>query len=229
MTGQPEDPVHLKRLRIGRDGMRTHVTLSDDSEFVLHIDGITELGIGVDDPVDDSIRARLEDLTVRYTAREAALRLLAVRPRSRRELSDRLRRKEIPALVIRDVLDRLVELGLLDDADFARALVRDRLRLRPKGRRALSAELARKGVTREIGDRVMDEVFAEMETSEVQVADQVAAGWLRRQPTKTRTALLEGLRSVDGGKAWRRGLGHLARKGFGGGIARTALERALQS
>mgnify|MGYP000730976576 CR=1 FL=1 len=98
-------------------------------------------------------------------------------------------------------------LTILNDADFARALVRDRLRLRPKGRRALSAELARKGVAREVSDEVMDEIFAEMETSEAEVADRVAAGWLKRQPSKTRTALFEGPRSEAGAKAWRRGLG----------------------
>lgn len=228
MIESSDGPLHLKRLRIARDGIRAHATLSDESEFVVHIDAITELALRVDDPVSDSLRARLEDFAVRYSAREAALRLLAVRPRSRRELSDRLRQKKIPTPVIGDVLDRLIELGLLNDADFARALVRDRLRLRPKGRRALSAELAKKGVAREVGDEVMDEVFAEMETSEPEVADQVAAGWLRRQPTRTRTALMEGPRSPEGAKAWRRGLGHLARKGFGGGIARSALERALQ-
>jgi len=221
-------PVQVKRLRIGRDGIQVRLTLSDDSEYTLHIDAVTTLGLRVEAPVNEGLRAKLEDHQTRYRAREAALRLLAVRPRSRRELQDRLRRKEIPAGIIRDVLDRLVELRLLNDADFARALVRDRLRLRPKGRRALSAELARKGVAREVSDEVMDEIFAEMETSEAEVADRVAAGWLKRQPSKTRTALFEGPRSEAGAKAWRRGLGHLARKGFGGGLARTALDRALK-
>jgi len=81
-------------------------------------------------------------------AREAALRLLEVRDRSRRELSWRLRDKGFPADEIAALLERLVETGLVDDRRFAclraRALV-----LRGQGARRVEADLRARGVAAE--------------------------------------------------------------------------------
>jgi regulatory protein len=81
-------------------------------------------------------------------AREAALRLLEVRDRSRRELATRLREKGFAAEEIEPLLERLVETGLVDDRRFAalraRALVR-----RGQGARRIEADLRARGVGRE--------------------------------------------------------------------------------
>ena len=226
-TGPDPSPVVVRLTLGGRDVERARVVLSDETEYTVALDAVLELGLRTDDPVDDQLRARLVDLDLRFRARDHALSLLARRARSRRELSDRLRRKEIPARIVARVLDRLEAGGLLDDAAFARAFIRDRLRFRPRGRRALATELRRKGVSASVIDAALDEAFAELETTDRAVADEVAEGWLRRQPAKIRAALQRGPFDEDGAKAWRRGLGHMARKGFGAGLARGALERAL--
>jgi len=81
---------------------------------------------------------------------ETALRHLSVRPRSRAELERHLRRRGVPPERIPPVLARCAELGYLDDRAFATAMVRDRIRLRPRGLARLRAELREKGV--EAGD-----------------------------------------------------------------------------
>ncbi|HOX42586.1 MAG TPA: regulatory protein RecX [Myxococcota bacterium] len=81
-------------------------------------------------------------------AHEAALRLLDVRERSRRELAGRLREKGFEPAQIEPELERLAEVGLLDDRRFAclraRALVR-----RGQGPRRIEADLRARGVSRE--------------------------------------------------------------------------------
>ena len=97
----------------------------------------------------------------RARAREAALRLLAVRARSEGELYDRLRRKGFTDELSAAVVASLVDVGLLDDEEFARAWADERVRLRPVGPRRLVQELLSKQVNRELAGRVVDETFRE--------------------------------------------------------------------
>jgi len=89
---------------------------------------------------------------------EACLQLLSVRPRSRAELSQRLRRKGYEAVQIEPVLDRLNQVELIDDAAFARAWVQARHTYSGKGRRALAAELRLKGVAEPIASAALAQV-----------------------------------------------------------------------
>jgi regulatory protein len=80
-------------------------------------------------------------------AQQICLRLLTARPRSRVELADALRKRGIHEEVSRFVLDRLGELGLVNDAALAEAAVYSGYRRRGLGRRALSSELQRRGIS----------------------------------------------------------------------------------
>jgi regulatory protein len=101
-------------------------------------------------------RARRESLADRRSRRAAvddpadvlaaAARFLEARPRSTDEVRRRLREAGYRAELVEIALDRMAELGYLDDAAFARAWVESRDRTRPRGARALRDELRRKGV-----------------------------------------------------------------------------------
>jgi regulatory protein len=93
-------------------------------------------------------------------AREAALRLLAVRARSEREIRDRLRSKGYDPTAVDDVVQGLTSAGLLDDVSFARLWADERVRLRPVGPMRLRQELAAKGVPGDVADRVLAETFS---------------------------------------------------------------------
>jgi regulatory protein len=94
-------------------------------------------------------------------AREAALRLLSVRARSRWELSDRLKRKGFDTPTRDRVLSVLEAAGLVDDREFARLWAEERLRLRPVGRMLLVSELRAKRVAEETIAATVDEVYEE--------------------------------------------------------------------
>jgi regulatory protein len=106
-------------------------------------------------------------------------------------------------------------LGYLDDRSFALALVRDRLRLKPKGRRALRSELYRKGVDRDLAETAIDEGFAEAGVDE--------AGLARRLAGKRMKALRRFERDV----ARRRLTSYLARRGFPPPVVHAAVADAL--
>jgi regulatory protein len=87
----------------------------------------------------------------------AALRFLEERARSVHEVRRRLARAGYPPDSVEDTLTRLLELGMLDDQAFARAWVESRDRARPRGERALRAELRAKLVDDAIIEQVLEE------------------------------------------------------------------------
>jgi regulatory protein len=137
-------------------------------------------------------------------ARTILLDQLTGRARTRRELADKLRARNVPDEVATRLLDRFTEVGLIDDAAFARLWVESRQSSRGLARRALSDELRRKGVDAEIVREAVDEVDP---------ADEEAAA--RRLVRKK----VPSLRKVDHATATRRLVGMLARKGYSAGLA----------
>jgi regulatory protein len=87
---------------------------------------------------------------------EAALRFLEARQRSTVEVRTRLNRAGYRPDLVEGAITRLVELGMLDDAAFAKAWVESRDRARPRGERALRAELRTKGIDRTVVDQTME-------------------------------------------------------------------------
>jgi regulatory protein len=130
-----------------------------DGEFAAGVDQevVLVLGLRVGQQVDDGrLREVLRSEEVRQ-AREAALNLLGFRSRSSRELETRLRQKGYEDDIIADVISGLERVDLVNDERFAGEWVRSRMASRPMGKRALSWELRRKGISNEtIGGALED-------------------------------------------------------------------------
>src|SRR3954454_15503018 len=90
------------------------------------------------------------DVDPESVARAIALRMLERQPRTRAELGQGMARRGVPADVAAAVLHRFPEAGLIADAAFAAAGVDSRHSSRSLGRRALSAELRRRGVDEQV-------------------------------------------------------------------------------
>ncbi len=102
-------------------------------------------------------RAHRASITEPDLVMEAAAGFLAVRPRSVEETRRRLAHLGYPAALCDQVIERLLEMGYLDDAAFARAWVDSRDRARPRGSSALRSELRRKGVPDSTIREILDE------------------------------------------------------------------------
>lgn len=88
---------------------------------------------------------------------EAALRFLEARQRSVAEVRRRLVTAGYRDDLVTGAIERLADLGVLDDKAFAAQWVESRDRARPRGERALRAELRQKGVDAETIARTLDE------------------------------------------------------------------------
>ena len=145
-------------------------------------------------------------------ARTICLRLLTARPRTRAELAKALRARRVPDDAATAVLDRLGEVGLVDDDAFAAAWVSSRHVGRGLGRRALAAELRSHGVAAPTVSAAIAglDPEAEVETARRLVRRRLAA--LSTAPADVRL---------------RRLLGLLARKGYPPDVATRVVREAL--
>jgi regulatory protein len=99
-------------------------------------------------------RAAIDDPEV---VLRAAARFLEVRSRSVEEVRSHLLVKGYRAELVDAAVAHLIALGMLDDEAFARAWIESRDRARPRGEHVLRAELAGKGIDREIVAGLLDE------------------------------------------------------------------------
>jgi regulatory protein len=195
----------------------------------LHIDGEFHCGIAsevvyaeglrIGDDITPERLQRLRHADDCWRATDAALSLLAARARARRELADRLRRNGFDAAAVDHALERVERLGLLDDNAFAEAWVRDRLRLRPRGTRALVAELTGKGVAPAVARSAVTDVMRTEGTDDAALCRQAAEKWLRSRTERGGVAAdREQQRRREG-----RLSAYLARRGYASAAIRDAL------
>jgi regulatory protein len=146
-------------------------------------------------------------------ARQICLRLLAAGPRTRAQLASALRRRRVPEEVAEAILGRFAEVGLIDDAAFARAWVESRHHGRGLARRALSAELRERGVAAE---EVRAAVSALGDQDEIATARRLVA---KRAAVSRGRPLPARMRQL---------VGMLARKGYPAGLAYQVVREALE-
>jgi regulatory protein len=212
------EPLPPKGLRV-----LLHLDEGDPLEVTLEAFELSRLGVG--DALSGDVRTRLLELDADVRVREIALALLAHRARTRQELARKLRKKGFGRDRIDACLARLEERGLLNDAAVAAALVRDRLRHRPRGEARMVSELRSKGIEQAVAAETIARVFADEEVDDAALARDAASAWLARQGAAVHEALGK-LRSPDRDKARRRLYGYLARRGFRGDAVSAAMDHA---
>ncbi len=147
-------------------------------------------------------------------ARKILLDQLTGAARSRSELSAKLARKGVPEDLAERLLDRFQEVGLVDDAAFARAWVQSRQSGKGLARRALAEELRRKGIEDDTARSALAEVDPDDEV-------EAARGLVRR---KLRTTA-----GLDRDVAVRRLTGMLARRGYPAGVCFRVVREELDA
>ncbi|GII60481.1 regulatory protein RecX [Sphaerisporangium krabiense] len=147
-------------------------------------------------------------------ARAVCLRLLTLAPRTRAQLAEALRRKDVPEAAAEAVLSRFSDVGLIDDEAFAQAWVTSRHAGRGLARRALANELRKRGVEEETVREALDQLDPDQEL-------ETARRLVERK--------LPGTRNLEPAARVRRLAGMLARKGYSGGVAYRVVREALES
>ncbi len=144
-------------------------------------------------------------------ARQVALRRLTVRARSGQELRQDLIRRQVSPQVAEAVVARFTEVGLIDDAAFARQWVADRRAAKSLSAARLRRELSQKGVA----SPTIDQVLGEISDSETDLAEDLARRRLRTMTGLSHDAVVRRLTS------------QLGRRGFPPSVVRRAVIAVL--
>ncbi len=205
--GQPDRPAGRRgsRSRTGRSRRRAGSFPDPEDPAVADPDSGSLPGGAPDSTADDGGNPE-------SVARAICLRALTGAAKTRAQLAELLERRGVPEEAADAVLDRFGEVGLIDDAAFARAWVSSRQSGRGLARRALRAELRAKGVDGEDAEQALAQVDDEDERA-------TARDLVERR--------LRSMSRLDRVTATRRLVGMLARKGYNGGLAGAVVREVL--
>ena len=190
---------------------RDRVNVYLDGQFGFGLAAIEAAHLQVGQTLSDDDIADLKSRDEVERAYERALNFLSYRPRSEAEVRQNLRKKDVGDEVIEAVVERLTRAGLLDDREFARYWVENRLQFSPRGTRALRHELRKKRVP----DSVIDDALAgiDEETAARHVADAGARRLGRLEPSEFRRKLVA----------------YMARRGFSYAVSEPLVEEMLEA
>ena len=165
-------------------------------------------------------RVEGEGATDADACREAALKLIERTRRTRSDLERRLAAKGYVRSVVGPVVERLAEVGLVDDVEYARAWLAGRWGRRPSGWRRLHQELRAKG----IADDAIEASRAALAGRDGAPDESESAARLVEQASRRMAGL-------DPQKRRQRLYALLARRGYSGDVIRRALDvrEALES
>lgn len=177
-----------------------------DGEYVMNLDAQTliENRFDVGREIDDEELKDIIEKSNERRAKEKALWLISYRSHSKKELFDKLRR-DYDEESAQKAVDRLEELRLLNDEEFARAYARKLIYGKKLSIRAAEYELLRKGINKATAEQALSEFEYDAQT---QIIDFINKKY----------------KNINDEKIRRRAVAALQRKGYGWDDIKSALE-----
>lgn len=197
----------------------SRISLYIDNEFAIgiHKEVLLKFGFRVGDHLAEKTLREVQESEELYHARESALRLLAYRARSKKEIRDRLKKKKFSEETIKKVLSSLGRSGLINDLEFGRAFAHDKLMRKPMGKGMLKMELRKKGLGKEDVERILSEVYS----------DEAEGNYALELAIKRLNRFHATYERLDPMKKKKRLADYLARRGFDWETVARTVERVL--
>ncbi|MGH2531298.1 MAG: regulatory protein RecX [Thermomicrobiales bacterium] len=193
----------------------------DANRLNVDLDGVFAFGVSREIAAEERLEVGMELPAERVAAiiahdqigkaTDRAINLLARRPRSTREIRDRLRQKGFEPPTIDAAVEKLEGWNYVDDAEFARYWVENRESHKPRGRRLLEQELRTKGVERDVIRDAIDDAGLDERASALEVGRAKLRTYAGLEPLVAR----------------RRLGSFLARRGYDYGTVRTTVDQLL--
>lgn len=140
-----------------REHNRYEVFVDEKPAFHVSETVLTKSGLYSGKSIDQETIDRIKLADSREQAHQVAVNFISYRPRSSKEVTDKLTRKGFASDIVREEVEQLRELMLINDLEFARMFIRDKLRGKPMGRALLRRKLLDKGISFQATERVLRE------------------------------------------------------------------------
>jgi len=186
---------------------KNRVNIFLDGAYAFSLPDVLAASLSIGQHLEDEEIAQLQARDQRQRAMDKALRLLARRPRSSHEVNESLQQAGYSAAIRQQVISRLQEMEYLDDMEFARWWVQNRVQFNPRSTRALQQELRQKGIAPQTITTVL--ALLDDDALAIAAAEQRAYRW-------------QHLSQED---FFKKMLAYLQRRGFSYASARQAAEQ----
>jgi regulatory protein len=170
---------------------------------------LTKFGLLTGKRIDERMVEEIASAEAFGRAQKIAVNFISYRPRSSKEIVDKLSHKGFSPELAQQVVHHLREINLVNDLEFARMLVRDKLRGKPMGKAMMRRKLLEKGISFQIIERVLKEYISEED-------EQEAAARLAAKKLKISRSRFAGLNSA---KQQKRLMDYLLSRGFSTEVA----------
>jgi len=188
-----------------------------DGQFACGISGDTliKFGLSANDKITDETLNEIKNFDEYLYSKKISFDFLSYRIRSEKEIRDKLKLKEISPGTIERTVEHLKELKLLDDEEFAKQLVREKLSSKPVGKAVLKQKLYQKGIPADITERILEESFND--TNEKEFVKEIFNKYFNR------------VKGLDIMKQRKKMFDYLARKGFDFELIKEVINENIQS
>jgi regulatory protein len=195
---------------------RVSVFLDGEFAFGIHKDLVAKHHLAVGTTLAAEEVRKIEQDEQYVEAKQTALDYLAYKPRTEEEVRRKLRREDVPSMVIDDVVARLYELEYLDDEAYAHDYAHNRFASKKYGPVRIRRELEERGVDRHVADAAVDDLFAEVNAT--------AAAWSHAEKRWPRLAGED-----DPRRRRQKMYRYLRRRGFSSDTIRPILDELEQN
>lgn len=195
------------------------VFIDESASFDVSDSVLLQYGLRTGDSIDGATIAAVKASELQKEVQLVAVNYISYRPRSSREVLDHLTRKGFPRTLSEGTVHHLESIRLINNLEFARMFVRDKLRRKPIGRSLLQRFLAAKGIPAPIADQVLRETISDEEQKKA--AQELASKRIRL--TRRSMSKLDVLRQKQ------RLTGYLLRRGFSGEIVQNTIQALFRS
>ena len=144
-----------------KDSRNVVIHFDNDEKLIINLEVFIKSGLKKGMGVSSDRFSFLVDENRRYYVKLRAIRLLARRPHSEKELRTKLYQKKYEKEMITEVIDELKEKELLDDYKFAQIFTEEKMRTKLWGEKKMKGELIKKGISRELIEQIIEEKFPE--------------------------------------------------------------------
>lgn len=187
-----------------------------DGQFACGISGDTlvRFSLSTNDEIKEETLDEIKNFDEYLYSKKISYDFLSYRIRSVKEIKDKLKLKEISQGTIEKTIAHLKELKLLDDEEFARQLVKEKLASKPVGKAVLKQKLFQKGISAEISERVLEESFND--SNEKEFVKEIFNKYFGK------------VKGLDVFKQRKKMFDYLARKGFDFEIIKEVINENIQ-
>jgi regulatory protein len=196
-----------------RRANRRNVFLDGQFAFGCNINVVAKFRLRKGMPLSEEQVRQIQLGEVKQECFDKAIEAIGSRLHSRSELHRKLMRREYGETVVNAVLDDLARLGYVNDEQFARTKAMSAAQYKHHGRRRAFMELRKAGVTGDVAQRALDDVYEQHDST-------AAARELARKQ-------LPRLKKLDPLVARRRLAGMLQRRGFDYDDIRPVIDEVL--